>query len=84
MSRDDVPVPVAYPSSCSPQAWASASVLLNVRSMLGLRPTPDRAGLELARTDLSGVPDLLLRRLDFGGRRVSVGVEGGRGEVRTG
>ena len=49
VSRDDVPVPVAYPSSCSPQAWASASVLLNVRSMLGLQPTADRSGLELAR-----------------------------------
>ena len=24
VSRDDVPMPVAYPSSCSPQAWSSA------------------------------------------------------------
>ena len=29
-----LPMPVAYPSSCSPQAWASASVLLLVRTML--------------------------------------------------
>ena len=70
VSRDDVPVPVAYPSSCSPQAWASASVLLNVRSMLGLQPTADRSGLELARTDLGGVQDLLVQRLDFGGTKV--------------
>ena len=83
VSRDDVPVPVAYPSSCSPQAWASASVLLNVRSMLGLQPTADRSGLELARTDLGGVQDLLVQRLDFGGTKVSVRVEGGRGDVRT-
>ena len=78
-----MPVPVAYPSSCSPQAWASASVLLNVRSMLGLRPTADRSGLELSRTDLGGVPDLLVERLDFGGTKVSVRVEAGRGEVLT-
>ena len=83
VSRADVPVPVAYPSSCSPQAWASASVLLNVRSMLGLRPTADRSGLELSRTDLGGVPDLLVERLDFGGTKVSVRVEAGRGEVLT-
>ena len=81
VARGDVPVPVAYPSSCSPQAWASASVLLNVRSMLGLRPTADRSGLELTRTDLSGVPDLLLERVDYDGRKVSVRVDGSQGDV---
>jgi glycogen debranching enzyme len=84
VSRADVPVPVAYPSSCSPQAWASASVLLNVRSMLGLQPTSDRSGLELARTDLGGVPGLLLERLEFGRAALAVRVEGSRGDVLTG
>ena len=32
-------MPVAYPSSCSPQAWSSASILLLVRTMLDLRPS---------------------------------------------
>jgi glycogen debranching enzyme len=36
-------VPVAYPSACSPQAWAAGTPLLLVRSLLGLDPTP--AGL---------------------------------------
>jgi glycogen debranching enzyme len=36
--RDVVDVPVPYPSSCSPQAWSSASTLLNVRSSLALEP----------------------------------------------
>ena len=35
--------PVAYPASCSPQAWSSASILLLVRTMLGLEPDPRRA-----------------------------------------
>jgi hypothetical protein len=52
--------------------------------MLGLQPTADRSGLELARTDLGAVPDLLLQRLDFGGRKVSVRVEDGRGDVLMG
>ncbi|BBY19601.1 amylo-alpha-1,6-glucosidase [Mycolicibacterium litorale] len=30
--------PVPYPTSCSPQAWASAAPLLLVRSFLGLQP----------------------------------------------
>ncbi|WP_372470729.1 amylo-alpha-1,6-glucosidase [Saccharothrix luteola] len=37
-SRDDFSPPVPYPTSCSPQAWASASPLLLVRSCLGLEP----------------------------------------------
>jgi glycogen debranching enzyme len=36
--RDVVDVPVPYPSSCSPQAWSSASNLLHVRSSLQLEP----------------------------------------------
>jgi glycogen debranching enzyme len=35
-SREDYPEPVAYPTSCSPQAWASAAPLLVLRALLGL------------------------------------------------
>lgn len=35
--------PVPYPTSCSPQAWASAAPLLVLRALLGLDPhVPDR------------------------------------------
>jgi glycogen debranching enzyme len=34
-------VPVAYPSACAPQAWASAAPLLLLRVMLGLEPGAD-------------------------------------------
>jgi glycogen debranching enzyme len=37
-SADDLPSPVPYPTSCSPQAWAAASPLLLVRAMLGIEP----------------------------------------------
>ena len=36
ISRRRVPVPVQYPGSCSPQAWAAGSVLLALRANLGL------------------------------------------------
>ncbi len=81
VSRGDVAMPVAYPSSCSPQAWASASVLLLVRTMVGLAPTGDGSGAELVRPDLSGVPDLSLERLEHGRRPMSVRVENGQGTV---
>ena len=42
-SRADFPSPIDYPNSCAPQAWASASILMNLRSTLGLAP-PARPG----------------------------------------
>jgi glycogen debranching enzyme len=40
--KSDIPSPVPYPASCSPQAWASASILLHVRSLLGLDVEADQ------------------------------------------
>jgi glycogen debranching enzyme len=37
--RDQLGVPAAYPTSCSPQAWASAAPLLWLRTMLRLDPS---------------------------------------------
>lgn len=36
--RSEFGAPVPYPTSCSPQAWASAAPLLLVRAFLGLEP----------------------------------------------
>ncbi len=41
LARDDVGVPVRYPTACVPQAWAAASLFLVVRALLGLEPTGD-------------------------------------------
>ena len=38
IDRSIAGIPVPYPSVCSPQAWASASTLLHLRSSLGLEP----------------------------------------------
>ena len=38
LPRDRYAPPVPYPTSCSPQAWASAAPLLLVRALLGLEP----------------------------------------------
>ena len=81
VARDDVAMPVAYPSSCSPQAWASASVLMLVRTMLGLEPSLDRSSVELVRPDLTSLPDVSLERLEFAGHPMSVHVSEGRGRV---
>src|SRR3954447_24065721 len=61
ISRADIPVPVSYPASCSPQAWSSASVLLHVRSVLGLDPAA--GGITLRRTDFSSLDGFTVRRV---------------------
>ena len=77
IARAEAPMPVAYPSSCSPQAWATASVLLLVRALLDLRPAADRQHIEVGRTDLERVPDLRIERLVCGGHPVTVEIRDG-------
>jgi glycogen debranching enzyme len=44
-ARKEFTPPIPYPTSCSPQAWASAAPLLVLRSLLGLEP--DQPGQRL-------------------------------------
>jgi glycogen debranching enzyme len=81
IARAEAPMPVAYPASCSPQAWSSASVLLSIRSMLDLGPSADGTSLCIGREDLSHVPDMSIERIRFGGSAVTVTVDGGVGEI---
>jgi glycogen debranching enzyme len=42
LDREDLPKPVPYPNACSPQAWAAATPLLRLRSLLRFDPSlPD-------------------------------------------
>ena len=82
ISRSEVPVPVSYPSSCSPQAWSSASILLLIRTMLDLTPDDHRTDLRIGRTDLRSVPSLVLQKISFAGQHLTVNVEDGVGIVR--
>lgn len=39
-SRDELPLPLPYPTSCSPQAWAAATPLGLVTALLAMEPDP--------------------------------------------
>jgi glycogen debranching enzyme len=56
--RTTAAFPVAYPTACSPQAWATGAPLLLVRVMLGLEP--DSARLRVAPHLPRGVERLAL------------------------
>ena len=48
IERDTLSFPVSYPTSCSPQAWAAASPLLFLRTLLRFEPDIRNAKLHLA------------------------------------
>jgi glycogen debranching enzyme len=76
LSRRDVPFPVSYPSSCSPQAWAAASPLLFLRTLLRLDPWVPHHKVWCAPVLPERIERLRVDRIPLAGRRVTVDVQG--------
>jgi glycogen debranching enzyme len=62
--RELTSFPVEYPTACSPQAWASGTPLLMLRTLLGLEPIGDRLLVDSALPEQIG----WLQILDIPGR----------------
>ena len=60
--QEETRFPVEYPTACSPQAWASGTPLLLVRTVLGLEPDGDELWSNphlpalIGKLTLSGIP----------------------------
>jgi len=78
LPRDDFPVPVRYPTSCSPQAWAAASPLLMLRAMLRFDPDVRRSRLHLAPAVPEWMGRLAVTSVPLMGGRLSFEVEDGK------
>jgi glycogen debranching enzyme len=72
LTGDELPVPVPYPASCSPQAWASAAPLLLVRALLGLEPDTPGGRIELNPVLPEGARYLQVADLPLAGGRVTI------------
>jgi glycogen debranching enzyme len=83
LSRDDVAVPAAFPASCSPQAWAAASPLLWLRTMLRLEPWASHGQVWVHPQLPPSVRRLRVDGLVVGDHRLSVAVEGDDVEVEV-
>ena len=75
LARDDFPGVVPYPTSCSPQAWAAATPLAFIRSILRLDPWVPHGQIWMAPKLLSGMTRLRIDNIAIGGARVSVSVD---------
>ena len=74
--------PVSYPTSCSPQAWAAASPLLFLRTLLRFEPDIRRSLLHLAPAVPAWIGTLGLERVPITGGHLGIEVEGETVRVR--
>jgi len=81
LDRDEVAFPVAYPTSCSPQAWAAASPLLFLRAMLRFEPDIRNAELHLAPAVPDWIGPLRLDDVPLMGGELCIETEGDRLDV---
>jgi glycogen debranching enzyme len=81
MSRSDVAVPVSYPASCSPQAWAASTPLQFVRLLLRLDPWIPHGRIWLDPALPAGVDELTVARIPLGADAMKVAVRDGTVEV---
>jgi len=73
VQRGEHDVPVHYPVSCSPQAWASGALFLILASLLGIRPSAPKKVLNIVNPMLPEWLDHLhLRNLRVGATRVGL------------
>ncbi len=73
VQRRDHDVPVQYPVSCSPQAWASGALFFMLTSVLGIRPSAPERELNIMNPVLPDWLDhLQLRNLRIGRSRVGL------------
>ena len=75
LARDDFPTVVPYPTSCSPQAWAAATPLAFLRSILRLDPWMPHGQVWIAPRLLPGMTELRVDNIALGDGRVSVIVD---------
>jgi glycogen debranching enzyme len=76
LPRRDFGFPVSYPTSCSPQAWAAASPLLFLRTLLRFEPDIRRSSLHIAPAVPDWIGTLRLDRIPIMGGHLAIEVTG--------
>jgi glycogen debranching enzyme len=79
--RSEFPEPIAYPTACSPQAWASAVPFSLVTSLLGLEVDGPADRLTASPCLPEKLGQVRLDHVSFHGRSVTLEAEGDRATV---
>ena len=75
LDRSEYPTVVGYPTSCSPQAWAAASPLLFLRTLLRFDPWIPSGRVSVAPAVPAALGRLRVDGIPLAGSRVSVAVD---------
>jgi glycogen debranching enzyme len=81
-ARSDLPSPIPYPASCSPQAWAATSPMLLIRSMLGFEPDLPRRRVRIREILDDGPRHFRARGVPLGPARIEIAADSGRTDIR--
>ncbi|MHB8263262.1 MAG: amylo-alpha-1,6-glucosidase [Acidimicrobiales bacterium] len=76
LSRSDLATPIPYPTSCSPQAWASGAPLLCLRSLLGIEPLVSSGEVWMHPVLMEGMEYLKVSGIPIAGARITVETDG--------
>jgi glycogen debranching enzyme len=79
--RRQLSVPAAYPASCSPQAWAAASPLLWLRTLLRLDPLAPRRQVWISPSLGDLVTRLHVAGIKVGDQTITIDIDGDSLEV---
>jgi glycogen debranching enzyme len=79
--RAELPTPAAYPTSCSPQAWAAASPLLMLRTLLRFDPWKSQGRIHVAPELIPSIGRLELTNILVAGHRFDLAWRAGHLEV---
>jgi glycogen debranching enzyme len=80
-SRSECPEPLPYPTACSPQAWASATPVMIMRSLLRYEAHVSRGAVWMDPVLPESWGSLHTTNLPVGGARVTLDVSGSRVSV---
>ncbi|MGO4258187.1 amylo-alpha-1,6-glucosidase [Marmoricola sp. RAF53] len=81
IDRDQFPRPIGYPSSCRPQAWASAAPVQVIRALLRFDPDLPSGLLGLTPALPDSIAELRVQNIPLGASRVTLSVDPTRAEV---
>ncbi|SEJ78320.1 Glycogen debranching enzyme (alpha-1,6-glucosidase) [Arthrobacter sp. yr096] len=75
-SRDEIGVPVPYPTACSPQAWAATTPILLITSLMGYDAHISHGGLWVDPVLPESYGDLHISNAPMGEGRITVDIVG--------
>ena len=81
LDRDELPFPVRYPSSCSPQACSAAAPLLFLRTLLRFDPWIPNGQLRVAPALPESIGRIRVEGVPLLAARITIEAEGGHVEV---